>query len=682
MSTLNHECFANGTTPLWMSASGGGNYNSPLNVVNNLNTPTTKTTMFDTNVTGGVYFAPFSSGETQAYGEVQFDITPAVHIKTNGKDIITATPSNVTITKPILIDNPQTTQINQITTNTIGNPANSDATIQFGTDYINLGTTAYVGSGDGVVVYSGGFSNYSEMLPQSFTFGTSATTPIPTTENFSTATIGVLGWTSQTGIPFDGYIWSSENPSGDAQGGLTLTDPAQSVKAVTNTNAPSSGKSAWLGGFLGTAGGQYTSYLEFPPIVAPIGTQVSVTWKQAGSVFSIDLYKNDVIAIANSGAFRPVSSNWTTPSIFPYTFTSTGTDYLYLAVQNPTGGSYTYTNYNISDIVITKQGQVETAEGGMQVDNAGVITIARGEPSTNPTNITFISSTEIDINASDGLTNSASIGVYDGGLAFNTTGRIDAVAGLLNITAPVNINSNALNMNNNNIDNIGNVNANQVFALATYTNDVYPNSGFSNVSFQSSIDLQHNNIYNCSSINNSSPGGSMNIGLTTDNVNLSNGKQINTLNIDANYGSRLYIGYFSPRTDLSNVVNITGLAGGSPTLDGFLTYNYGAPMVQGFQLQYVVNWSGNKPNTMYVPPNANSNVFNQTIFGTGFTGADYVQTSSYILPPKSRLQLYTSGSNFYTATNSNASPTKFTNSAFDPNSTTQSYTLTAYLPGI
>jgi hypothetical protein len=305
--------------------------------------------------------------------------TPSATINLNGKPKMTTTSNTTAFNTDVLVQNPQYTQQLTLTTNAVGNFANSDAVATFGTDYIDLGTNAYVGSGDGVVVYTAGFSNYGEVLPTSMTFGTSTTTPTTTTENFAGATIGGLGWTSQTGIPYNGFIWSSDNPNGDAQGGLTLTQPINSTKAVVITGQPSSGKGAWVGGFASTIGGQYYAYLEFPVITAPVGTQVSVTWKHAGSVFSLELFKNDALAVANTPSFRPSSATWSTPSIFPYTFTSTGSDTLYIRVQNPTGGSYTYTPYNISDIAVAYQTQVEMVEGGMSISGT-TLRVAQGRP--------------------------------------------------------------------------------------------------------------------------------------------------------------------------------------------------------------------------------------------------------------------------------------------------------------
>jgi hypothetical protein len=695
MSTLNHECFANATTPLWASASGsGGNTKSPFNVVNTP-TATTQTTIFDTNVTSGMFFAPLGGSETQAYGEVQFDITPAVHLKTNGKEMFTITPSNITANATMTIGNPQSTLSNQITTNSIGNPRNADATIQFGNDYVNLGTTAYVGSGDGLVVYNGGFSNYSEVQPTTITFGTSTQTPSSTTENFSTATIGVLGWTSQTGIPFDGYIWSCDNPNGDAQGGLTLTNPASSVKAVTNTNAPSSGKSAWMGGFLGTAGGQYTSYLEFPTISAPVGTQVSVTWKQAGSVFSLNLYKNDVIAIANASNFRPSSTTWSTPSIFPYTFTSTGTDNLYLAVQCPTGGSYTYTPYNIGDIVITIQGQVEHVTGGIvtyaypgtSIPNQAYFGADDPTGSTAFVGVRGTPDNKVTIQGTDNVDANAYISVAG---ATSNAGEIQInSANILNLTAPnftmgggsgtaIVLNyGTTLNLDSGNIDAIGNVNASQVFADAVYPKSLYAGSGMLNIPVYCDLDLQKFSLSNVLNINNEISGFALTIGNASSEVDIYNGGSILANSLNGNPGGAVIIGGTSA-CYIENAGFITGVPGSGSALNYFGTTNGGAPLTAGAQLQYVVNWSGNKPNTMYLPPSPN--VYgsrNNAIFGNGFTGADYVQSTNVIVPARAifRVLDVPSGNYLIDVTNTTTYPKNYTFTGFSPSSSNQAYQL-------
>jgi hypothetical protein len=657
MSTLNHEVYANPTTPLWLSAQGG-NIQATVNVVDNLVAPTTQTTVYDTGSNGGIYFHDYGGSPTTRYGELMFDKTPEVLILVNAQPKIIATTSNTYFTTPIEVVNQQVGQATEITTNGIRNPTGTpDAEITFGQDWVNLGTEAYVGNhGDGLVVYTPGYANYSQLRSQSVTFSTTTTSPVTSVENFATAVLPLQGWVSRTNMPFNGFIWSSDNPSGDANGGITYTDPALSTKAVTTSGQPTSGKGAWLAGLPQSAGGQYNSYLEFPPITAQQGTIVSVTWKHVGSVFGIALYKNEQIAIGNSPTFVPNATAWSTPIDLPYQFVSSGTDYLYLQVASVTGVPYTYTTYNISDISITTQGLLYNQEGGMALAGANAVRIGSADPATAPTYV-LVTATGVNATANDGVNQSQLILAGPSATLLSSSNVF--------LTAGSNIIANApLNMTNNNIDFVTSLTSTGATITNLYTANVYVKAGFSNISVYTPIDMVSNTISNVATLISANISNASNV--TTSNV------ITDTVNSTSTY---LTIGATTNAVKLSNTTEIDGKTGVGSILNNFISANGGAPLTQGFQLQYVTNISGFRFATAYIPPCAIASISNDVMFGSGFSGTDYVQTTAYVLPPRSELRVLSGGSVIEVKTNISAVPTRFPSTVFSPSSSSQSYTL-------
>ena len=505
MATLNHEVWANPTTPLFLQAGASANNLAPLTLVSP--TPSTRQTTITSTATqgGGIYYAPIGSNENQAYGYLRFGNGGGWELLTNNVSQLYGYSGNIGANVPITITDPKTSTSLKLTTNSVGDAIDPASTIVFGSSQILLGQHAVAQDGLGLVVTNTANTKAATLAPTLLTYSTLTLTPATTTYTFSAETLPSQGFAPSSNV--EGFLITCDIPA-FTNGGATYTSPSLSPVAVTNAGTPpSSGKALYMVTTTGTPNYLGNGYIEFPAITAPAGTTISVQWKQVGTYTYGKLVKNDVVL---ADLLSLSGSSWTSSG--SYTFTSSGDDRLYIQLNNfaaplPTTNIY----FNISDIAITQYsaGSSTDAVVGMngstiQMSNAvsGASVQARSSDgaaalySSSGTGNSVVVGTNIvlktatgnavtmdtqNINFSNGgnmvFTTSPTQMSINGGA--NTYLNLTNGSGLVQITGnslyfsgvsanfqscPVYFNSCALNMNNNNINGVGSVYASNVDA--------------------------------------------------------------------------------------------------------------------------------------------------------------------------------------------------------------------------
>jgi hypothetical protein len=512
MTTLNHEVWANPTTPLFLQSGASASNAAPLTLVSTPFPATRQTTITSTPTGGGgIYYAPIGSSDSQAYGYLRFANGGGWELLTNNVSQLFGYSGNIGANVPITISSPQSSSSLKITTTSIGVPNNPSTSVTFGNNQVFLGQHAVAQDGLGFSVTNTNDTKAGTLEPTTIAFSTSTLTPNTTTYTFSAETFPAQGFAPSSSV--EGFSITCDIPA-FTNGGATYTNPSLSAVAVTTSGTPpSSGKGLYMVTTTGTPNYLGNGYIEFPAITAPAGTTISVQWKQVGTYTYGKLYKNDVVLV---DLLSLSGSSWTSSG--SYTFTSSGDDRLYIQLNNfaaplPTTNIY----FNISDIAITQYSvsastdaligmngssvQMSNAASGAYVearssDGAAALYSSTGTGSSvvAATNIVLKTATgnavTIDtptlnlgtisnINLSNGgviaystspnqmFINGGSaqyLNIINGGASMQMTGGAIYLSGSggLNMNSPVYMNSAALNMNNNNINGVGTIGASNV----------------------------------------------------------------------------------------------------------------------------------------------------------------------------------------------------------------------------
>ena len=638
MTTLNHEVWANPTTPLFLQSGASANNTAPLSLGSTPLPSTQRTTITSTATNGGIYYGANSGTQTQAYGELSFSNAGGWALKTNNITQLTGNGTDggfIAASVPMLVIDPKTSTALEITTNSIGAfPNNPATTIVVGASSINIGQGVVASDGTGLLVQNSAGTSVAVHTPTTTAFASVTQTPSTTTYNFSTAPLppSTNYYITNT---YSGFIMSSDQPPNYASG-VTNTNPSASQVAVSASGTtPSSSVGLWVG----TAPSILikSMYIEFPPILSTAGTSVSVQWKQAGLYTNGAIYKNDVL-LANLSSYS--SSTWITSPT--YTFTSTGDDRVYIEINNtgaaPISGYY---YYNISDIAITTSSPTTTTNGvvGMngsairmtngtsgsyvEADSAGGATLASS--SANGTSVVL--SNNINLTAGSG-----------GAITLNST------------TNGVNVNG-ALNMGGGSV-----TNANTI--TGTYL------VGTSNVSTPA-LD---------------NPTAVLNIGVGSSSVNLYRGSNVNTTLLDGVSGGNLYIGNNSSSVSASNVyaINCVPASAGAGLMTNMRTIN-NTPACAGAVIQFLNNIDGYHIGSLYIPPKPVARIYNNYIFGNSWTGNDFVNNQGITIPPYSVFTYSNTGGSQVVYSNATSTGYFQADTGFAPSSSTQVYTLTPIL---
>lgn len=640
MSTLNHEVWANSTTPLFLRV---GQPNASPSVVINSTSNASMTTSATT-TSGNIWYGVASNTEAQAYGELSFSNAGGWALKTNNVTQLAGTSGAVTARDPITITSEQNNNTLLITNNSVGR---SDTTslaneITFLDDGINIGNQVIIQSGQGLEVQSSNGVNVTRYADDGLEIIVNTTGTSTTTQTFSSASIPAPpGFTTQ--FEYQGIVFSSDSPTGDPQGGLTLLFPSSgSSKALTtNGTFPASGKGAW------TQSTAYTSYIEFPTIASTPGTPVSVAWKQAGIYNYGVLYKNDVPLIyLTSLTNAPGDLHWitidtatTSPAL---TFTSTGEDRLYILVQNQVSALYPYnTPLNIGDISITTTSTTPVTKGFL-----GYIT-----PSFEMVNAT--SGSLISIKDSGEVimtdpTQGSKVQILSGNINLsngNTTANI-VVGSNISVNSPT--------------GNISNVASNLVQLNA-------PNITLSNSTAQ--FQITPGNIFLTATT-----GATINTTLFMSDNNIDGVTDLTTERINA-VGTTLGIGAVTCNVNLYNVASLTGTPAGL-SLSNVSNVN-ASPACPNATLMYTANFTGFKGLGLCIPPAiTTTSIANNIVFGNGFTGDSFVSAQGFTIPANCTLTYSNLGSGITTTLNNpNPNPSYIANTGFSPSSTTQFYSL-------
>jgi hypothetical protein len=637
MATLNHEVWANTTTPLFLQAGQSAVNIAPLTLRSTPVPSVAQTTITATSSNGGIYYTPVGQGENQAFGELLFSGTGWA-LKNNGVTQLAGTTGVVSSSVPIIVADERGNDAVEITTTSVGSVSNPAANIVFEPSSINLGKNVRVQDSVGVVVQDTGLSSSAALLPNQLSLNTITQSPSTATQDFSGATLPPAGYTTTT-TAYGGYILSSDNPAAFTFGGMTYTNPSLSPKAVTFVNQPTSGKSIWVyGGYQPDVSvGTYNSYLEFPAITAPAGTAVSVSWRQVGVYTTLWLYKNDTFV--SSLAAYTSSGSWV--SIPTYTFNSSGNDRLYLLVNNtgrpdrPLNTSYGFGDVSITTNVetYTPVGQVITNGSSLRLSNAAgaYLDVATGGFNFGGGNLTISNNSVNQIKDLNFNQNAAGITFTQSPDTMNINGGSNGALNILNGTASIQFSGNALYFYGTSI---------------TFNNDAYFNSA--------SLTMNGNNISNVGSIY----------------ANAADAVGAGTLTIGA--------GSTSNSVFLRNIGILAGTttaSGGTGfTITNATSLNQ-SPACPPATLWYNANFAGFKLLSTHIIP-ANNIRMNQA-FPTGLVNPNF-NGSTYITMPAFTYILLTGGASFSFSNNTYA-PVVVSCSVFDPNDASIRYTLAPIL---
>ena len=647
MSTQNHEVFYNNTTPMWLSAASA--LVSPARVQDNLTAPTKQTTILATSSNGGIYYNTPSGTENQAYGELSFT-TAGWDLKTNGVSQLAGTSGLITAKSPILVDDPRGSSTIQITTSSIGVPSTPASTITFEPASINIGQNVVAQDGTGLIVQNNSAANQGIQYPTTVNYVSNSFTNTTTTQTFSGATLPASpnGYTTSA-AGYGGFTISSDNPTFN-NGGLTLTFPSGSPKGLTTSGSPpASGKGIWTSS--GTVPSAYNTYIEFPVITAPAGTQIVISWKQAGIYSSGSLWKNDINYASLTSFSDTGSPSWKTIDtsvLGGLTFTSSGDDRLYILIQNAVGlapPSSLNTIFNISDIAITQQVPTSTVVGSVGM-NGSAVQMSNG-----------VSGAYVEANSSGGgVAMYASPASGASATIYSSINLATTLAGSsITLTSPTTYLTGTLNMNSNQISN---------------TPIVYFTGGGTIVgSYTNQINLQASNIY---SFGNFNMYGTANIIMAGNN--LTGASNITTANLDGVSGGQLQIGGNSSAY-LFNVARIDGVATTGFAISNCSKIN-GSPACPNASLFYNANYAGFKLISMTILPGSNVRM-GDAFPAASMTDPNFDGSTSVTIPAGAFLKIdqISPSSNLFTQSNTSASPSNYTCTTFNVGNTGLRYTL-------
>jgi hypothetical protein len=458
----------------------------------------------------------------------------------------------------------------------------------------------------------------------------------------------------------EGFIITCDRPA-FLNGGATYTNPSLSPVAITNTGTPpSSGKALYFGTQASPTPYVGNGYIEFPPIVSPAGSTISVQWKQVGTYTYGKLVKNDVVL---ADLLSLSGSSWASSAA--YTFTSSGDDRLYIQINNNAATpSASLIYYNISDIAITQYtaGSSTDAVVGM---NGSTLQMSNAT-----------SGARVEARSSDGAA-----------ALYSSTGTGSSIVAATNISLTTTLGGSAVNINSSNINltNGGNIvfsssptqmsingGANTYLNLANGSGLVQI-TGNSVYMSGSAINIQSTPVYfNSSSLN-----------MNSNNINLVGA--LTAGSVDANSGSNINIGLYSASNSvgLYNVNTLSGtLTSGGGT--GFtisnckmLNLSPACPPASAF---YLANFSGTKGLSMTIPPKQFLSTRNNVVFGSGYTSDSFISNQGFTIPAYSVMSYSNIGSGTTTTySNTNSVPYFYSDSGFSPSSSTQVYSLNPIL---
>jgi len=629
MSTLNHEVWANPTTPLFLQSGANAVNSAPLTLVSTPAPATRQTTITCTPTGGGgIYYAPVGSSDSQAYGYLRFGNGGGWELLTNNVSQLFGYSGNIGANVPITISSPQSSSSVEITATTIGKPSTPASTITFAPTSINIGQGVVASDGTGLLVQNSSGTSVSVHTPTSTAFATITQTPSTTTYTFSTETLPSQGYTQSSNV--EGFSITCDIPA-FTNGGATYTNPSLSAVAVTNSGTPpSSGKGLYMVTTTGTPNYLGNGYIEFPPIYSTAGTLIQVQWKQAGTYTYGKLYKNDVVfadLLSLSG------TTWS--STGAYSFTSSGDDRLYIEINNfaaslPTANIY----FNISDIAITSYTPSTTTNGVVGMNGSTI-------------QMSNASGARVEARSSDGAaalysstgTGSSIVAATD--ITLSSTTSITLNAGQTNANG-------LLNMNGNQISNIGT-------ATATYL------VGTGNVSTPA-LD---------------NPTSTLTIGSGSSSVTLNRASNVYTAALDG-FGAGLLVGYTSPSNSVG-VYNVNVLSG-SLTSGGGTGFNISnckmlnlSPACPPAVLFYTGNFGAYRQLSTTLLPALNvrmTSVFPSDFVPDNFDSADYITIPAYCV-------FTLSGTINFTQSNTNSIPQIYSLSghSFSPTDGSQRYSL-------
>lgn len=650
MSTLNHEIWANTTTPIFLQAGASASNSAPL-VLNSTPAPATRKTVITSTATnGGIYYSDINATEGQAYGELSFSNAGGWDLKTNGVTQLYGTSNAAFARAPFLVDDPQTSDVLLLTTTSIGRNANDASTIIFTPTSIQFGEDASIEDGVGLSINNIGNTKVTTLNPTQVLFSSISTSPTTSTETFAGATLPPApnGFTTSS-AGYGGFTITSDNPTFN-NGGLTLTFPSGSPKGLTVTGAPpASGKGIWSSAGTITTPGQsgiYATYINFPPINAIPGSTVIVSWRQTGVYTDGSLYKNDLVYTSltpytNLAPQLGGQYDWVGVSI---SFTSSGDDRLSIRIGNGVR-LYVPTDYNsvynISDISITQYAISVALDASVSM-NGSAIRLSNA-----------VSGTYVEADNSGGGSGGVTLSSEANGATLSVNSNIglttSSVGSVITLIAP-NINIvGATNMSNNTISNVGGL---------TMSNSAVFNLNSGSVSNAGNINMGSGNIV----MNNNSLTGASNI---------------TTANLDAVSGaSNLLIGYNSTATFFIKLGLMEGIASGG-TITNMKLINNDAACATGI-FHYLVSFDGTKAVSAPLPPKQTILGRNNNVFGSNYSGDSFVSSVGFTLPANSVFAYSNLGSGVtYTQSNANNVPTYYADGGpgFSPSSSAQQYSL-------
>ena len=653
MTTLNHEVWANPTTPLFLQSGANANNIAPFIVKTADGTQQTAILAQSEGggtYSGGIVFSPVGGTPAQSYGGLQFfknvglegwylstDGTPQIYGLSGGQG------GTIVTQAPVYISGVNEASTLELTSKSVGFQQNNASRITFEPTSVNIGQQFIAENNVGLVVQTSNAVTASITSPSNVRFVTNSYITATTTYDFTAVVLpappnGYIG----TDTPAGGFFLSSSAPPIYA-GGVTYTNPALSGVGVSVTGTtPASGKAIWVGSTPNSIA--KTMYIEFPPILAPVGTPISVQWKQVGQYSFGAVYKNDVL-LANITASSSATT-WSTST--NYTFTSTGDDRIYIEISTetlPPNVGYYY--FNISDIAITTASPTQTNNGIMGM-NGSTIQMSNA-----------VSGAKVEARSSDGaaaLTSSTGTGssiVASSNIALTTT----AVGANITLTSPTINAVGTLNMNSNSISNCPSV-------FFTGSNSIV--GSFANI-----LTLTASNISNVGNLNISSGN------IVMSNNNLTGASNITTNNLDAISGSsNIVIGNNSLSAFIYNLGVMTGLAGGG-TLSNIRYINNDAATNTGI-FHYLVSFDGTKAVSAPLPPKQTITGRNNNTFGSNYSGDSFVSSVGFTLPAYSIFTYSNIGSGTsYTFSNNQTIPYYYpdTGAGFSPSSSAQQYSL-------
>ena len=628
MTTENHEVWANSTTPLFLQAGAAANNLSPFSIGSTPTPSTARTTLYASPTNGGIYYGASGGTQAQAYAELQFSNSGSWAFKTNGFSQISGNAGGqgglITTAVPIYIVSSSCNAVLQITNSSIGDPISSAGVITFEPTSINIGQQVIAQDGQGLFVQNSNASLQTLTSPSNISFISNSFTPSTSTYNFSAVVLPPLPSAyTLTDTPAGGFVLSSSVPP-IWTGGVTSTIVGNSPVAVANTGTtPASGKAIWV------ASAPFalakTMYIEFPTINAPVGTSISVSWKQVGVYSFGQVVKND-LPLANITSSS--STTWITSST--YTFTSTGEDDIYIEISTEnlpiiTGNYY----FNISDIAISENIPVVTTRALMGMNGSAI---------------------RLSNSASGTYVEADNSGTGSGGVTLSSAANGASIVLGSNIALATALAGGTITLNSSNT--ISQTASNTITTTATNISNV------GSVTNVGNLNMSSGNIV----MNNNNLTGASNISVTTINAPTS--------------GSNLFVGAASLGVYFSNTGLISGMAGGG-NFSNIRTFNNDAACATG-TFHYLVSFDGTKAVSAPLPPKQTIVGRNNVTFGSNYTGDSFVSSVGFTLPANSVFSYSNLGSGTtYTQSNSNGVPTYYADggAGFSPSSSSQQYSL-------